>query len=409
MKIGKNTKIWHKEKSVFCNCKIGKNCVIHAPVWIGNNVVIGNDCKIQAFVFIPDGVEIGNNVFIGPHVCFTNDKNPPSGKWAKTIIKNNVSIGANATILPGLTIGQNAKIGAGAVVTKNVKDDLVVAGNPAKALLKFSKTKKQNMKKFGIIGLGFIYNRHLEAIEKNNGKIVVGCDIDESKKDKLPAGAKFVRNYKEIKDVDCVAILTPNFLHKEMAEFFAKKGITVLVEKPPVLNVKDLNELAKFKNIYAVLQLRYHPELIKWKENISRDQKHEVKMKILVRRDEWYFKTWKAEERKSGGILFNIGIHYFDALIFMFGKPLHVNTEYIEQKKAMGYIEFKNANVFWEISLEASMDNQKRIFTIDGKKLNLDQGFENLHSKVYEQLIYYKGMPIEDCRETIKLIQKLKG
>lgn len=408
MKIGKNTKIWHKEKSIFGNCKIGKSCTIHAPVWIGNDVVIGDNCKIQAFAFIPTGVEIGNNVFIGPHVCFTNDKNPPSGKWTKTIVKNNVSIGANATILPGLTIGQGAKIGAGAVVTKNVRAETIVVGNPAKVLLKFISYEKQKMKKFGVVGLGYIYNRHLEAIEENNGKIVVGCDIDESKKEKLPMGAEFVKDYRKIKDVDCVVILTPNHLHKEIAEYFAKQGITILIEKPPVLNIKDLDELVKFKNIYGVLQLRYHPELIKWEERIPRLPKCNVEMKIFVRRDEWYFKTWKAEERKSGGLLFNIGIHYFDALIFLFGFPYHVKTEYIEQKKAKGQIKFENAKVNWEILLNAPMDNQKRIFTIDGENLNLDQGFENLHSKVYEQLINHRGMSIEQCRETIKLIQRLK-
>lgn len=89
--------------------------------------------KIEPFAFIPDGVEIEDDVFIGPHVCFTNDKFPPShGKgWVKTLVKRGASIGAGAIILPGLTIGGKAKIGAGSVVTKDIPAGEVWYGNPA--------------------------------------------------------------------------------------------------------------------------------------------------------------------------------------------------------------------------------------------------------------------------------------
>ena len=92
---------------------------------------IGDKVKIQAFSFICDGVELEDNVFIGPHVCFTNDKHPPSSEWSKTLVKKGAKIGANSTILPGVTIGENAMIGAGSVVTKSVPDGEVWVGNPA--------------------------------------------------------------------------------------------------------------------------------------------------------------------------------------------------------------------------------------------------------------------------------------
>jgi len=131
-KIGKNTKIWH-----FVNlydCEIGDNCVIASFVEIGK-AKIGNNCRIEAYVFIPEGVTIEDDVFIGPHVCFINDKYPKSkGEWKlkKTIVKKGASIGANATILCGIKIGKNSLIGAGSVVTKDVPDDVLVVGNPAK-------------------------------------------------------------------------------------------------------------------------------------------------------------------------------------------------------------------------------------------------------------------------------------
>ena len=130
------TVIWHPEKSVILTDKIGANCVIHAPVWIGKDVEIGESCKIQAFAFIPTGVRLQKGVFIGPHVCFTNDKHPPSfGKhWSDTLVEEYAVIGANATILPGITIGYQARVGAGAVVTKDVPPNSVVVGNPAKIL-----------------------------------------------------------------------------------------------------------------------------------------------------------------------------------------------------------------------------------------------------------------------------------
>jgi len=131
-KIGKNTKIWH-----FVNlyeCEIGDNCVIGSFVEIGK-AKIGNNCRIEARAFIPEGVTIEDDVFVGPHVCFTNDKYPKAkGDWKlkKTVVKEGASIGANATILCGITIGKNSLIGAGSVVTNDVPDNVIVAGNPAR-------------------------------------------------------------------------------------------------------------------------------------------------------------------------------------------------------------------------------------------------------------------------------------
>lgn len=116
-------------------CKIGKGCRIAAYVEIQRGVKIGDRCKIEAFAFIPSGVTIEDEVFIGPHVCFTNDRVPKAvGEWemVPTVVRKGASIGANATVICGVTIGENALVGAGAVVTKDVPANAVVVGVPAR-------------------------------------------------------------------------------------------------------------------------------------------------------------------------------------------------------------------------------------------------------------------------------------
>jgi len=134
--IGEGTNIWHFVH-VRKGAKIGKNCNIGKGAYIDINVKIGDNCKLQNFATLYDGVTIGNDVFIGPHVCFTNDIFPRTSIWTddrlvKTLVKDGASIGANATIIAGVTIGNNAMVGAGSVVTKNVPDYALVVGNPAK-------------------------------------------------------------------------------------------------------------------------------------------------------------------------------------------------------------------------------------------------------------------------------------
>lgn len=133
-KIGQNTRVW-QYSVIFKDAQIGTDCNICAHTLIENDVKIGNNVTVKSGVYIWDGVTLENNVFVGPCVTFTNDKKPRSKQYpdafAKTIIAEGASIGANATILPGIKIGKNALVGAGAVVTKDVPDNAIVVGNPA--------------------------------------------------------------------------------------------------------------------------------------------------------------------------------------------------------------------------------------------------------------------------------------
>lgn len=144
--IGEDTSIWHFVH-IRKKAKIGKNCNIGKSVYIDTEVEIGDNCKIQNFATLYKGLKVGNNVFIGPHACFTNDVYPRAHIWnddkiTETIIKDGASIGANSTIIAGVTIGKYSMIAAGAVVTKDVPDNCLVVGNPAKIVGKVDKDGK---------------------------------------------------------------------------------------------------------------------------------------------------------------------------------------------------------------------------------------------------------------------------
>tara|TARA_Y100000741_G_scaffold251546_1_gene193495 strand:- start:129 stop:707 length:579 start_codon:yes stop_codon:yes gene_type:complete len=167
--VGNNTKIWHFTH-IQSNSKIGENCSLGQNVNISNNVIIGNNVKIQNNVSVYEGVELEDYVFCGPSMVFTNIKNPrsefpqnESSKFIKTLVKRSASIGANATIICGITIGSYSLIGAGAVVLKNVPDFALVVGNPGEVI-------------------GWVNERGERLAFKNDGKSECGRFFyDESK------------------------------------------------------------------------------------------------------------------------------------------------------------------------------------------------------------------------------------
>jgi len=254
-------------------------------------------------------------------------------------------------------------------------------------------------KKFSIIGRGFIYNQHAEAISKIGGEIV--DVVDESHGP--DAWKEMVKKTK----ADCIVILAPNCLHFEMAKFSAENGKMVLCEKPLALKSKDAKILFKYPNIFTVYQLRHHPFIKKLKSELKKDKNYQTEIDVSVHRDEDYWKSWKGMQERSGGIIFNLGIHYFDLLLYLFGNPTEISTEFLTYKKGEGKISGKNYSCKWRISAEAPKDAQCRLFKINGVNYDFSSSNENLHSCVYKDLLEGKGIIPEEALKSIELIEKI--
>lgn len=252
--------------------------------------------------------------------------------------------------------------------------------------------------KFSIIGTGAIMPKHKDAIESIGGEIIDIIDITHGEN----AWKEMIKNT----EANYIVILSPNYLHFEMALEAAKAGKIVICEKPLTINSQDAEKLFKYKNIFTFLQLRHHPDIKKLKSELDNNKNRQIKLYIGVHRDENYFKTWKGDPEKSGNILFNLGIHYFDLILYLFGEPEEIITENIEERRGKGMIKGKNYICDWEISANELRENQKRYFKIDGKNYDLIQK-ENLHRCVYREIINGKGIIPQEAVKSIKLVEEI--
>jgi UDP-N-acetyl-2-amino-2-deoxyglucuronate dehydrogenase len=202
-------------------------------------------------------------------------------------------------------------------------------------------------------------------------------------------------------------------------------GANAICEKPLVLNPWNLDALQELEGessarVFTILQLRVHPALIELKERLIKqqsEQKHEVVLTYITSRGLWYYYSWKGILEKSGGIATNIGVHFFDLLMWLFGDVQSSIIHLTEDKRMSGFFELKNANVKWFLSTdngdlpeETSKTGAStfRSITVDGKEIQFSKGFTNLHTRVYEETLNGNGFGIEDARPSITLVHKLR-
>ena len=295
------------------------------------------------------------------------------------------------------------------------------------------------MKHFALIGAaGYIAPRHMKAIKDTNNDLVVAMDTFDSvgiidshfpQADFFKEFERFERNVQLRKyqgqPLDFVSICSPNYLHDSHIRFALNNGIHAISEKPLVLNpwvLEGLESLEKEmgKNVYNILQLRVHPSIIALREKIlngPKDKVYDVDLTYLTSRGTWYYTTWKAEESKSGGIATNIGVHFFDMLSWIFGDLKRNDCHLYEVDKAAGYLEFERARVRWFLSINPEMLPQEaldkgmrtfRSIKIDGDEFEFSEGFTDLHTLVYRDILNSKGYRVSDAKTAIEIVFALR-
>ena len=296
-------------------------------------------------------------------------------------------------------------------------------------------------KNFALIGAaGFIAPRHLKAIHDTGNRLVAAIDPHDSVGilDRFFPEARFfveierfdrflekLRREHTEEQADYVVVCSPNYLHDAHVRLGLRIRANVICEKPMVINPWNLDQLAELgaefqREIRTVLQLRVHPSLIELKNRLESERnrtRRDVCLTYVTPRGRWYATSWKGSEEKSGGVAMNIGIHFFDMLMWLFG-PVDKSTVHLAKPDKMaGVLELEWAAVRWYLSLDAEDlppdhprgGNQAfRSITIDGEEIEFSTGFTDLHTKVYEETLAGRGFTIEDARPSIRLVHDIR-
>jgi len=287
-------------------------------------------------------------------------------------------------------------------------------------------------KNFGLIGIaGYIAIRHLRAIKDTGNQLLASLDKFDCvgildgyfpHSDFFVEFERFDRHFDKLKRtgtmIDYVSICSPNYLHDSHIRFALRHHADAICEKPIVLNpwnVDALQEIEKEtgRRIYTVLQLRLHPKIIELREKIKngpKDKVYNIDLTYITSRGNWYFISWKGDIQKSGGVATNIGIHFFDMLGWIFGNTTKNIVHVSEPNKAAGYLELENARVRWFLSIDyndlpASVKEEgKRTFRsieVDGEEIEFSEGFGELHTETYREILAGKGFGLADARQSV--------
>ncbi len=295
------------------------------------------------------------------------------------------------------------------------------------------------MKNFALIGAaGYIAPRHLQAIKETGNNLIATMDRFDSvgimdsyfpDTDFFVEVERFDRHLEKLKRkgtlLDYLSICTPNYLHDAHIRMGLRMGADAICEKPIVLNPWNIDALQEIeketgKKVYSILQLRLHPSIIALKKKIEegpKDKIYEVDLTYLTSRGHWYHTSWKGDENKSGGIATNIGVHFYDMLSWVFGKVKENVVHLHSYEKAAGYLEFEKARVRWFLSIdyntipEAVRQNGKRTYrsiTVEGEELEFSDGFTDLHTISYRDILGGGGFGLEESRQSIEIVHEIR-
>lgn len=290
-------------------------------------------------------------------------------------------------------------------------------------------------KKFAVIGSsGYIAPRHLKAINETGNEVVSATDLtpNNNLKDIFPTAKFFdefsdfdkdVQDLADKNDVDFVVICSPNYLHFEHIKWALEKNISVICEKPLALSINELDELKLLEensqaSVYSILQLRFHNAIDEMKKSINNFEFHEKvegELTYITPRDKSYLETWKGNEKYTGGIATNIGIHFFDMLHYLYGNMLSNNVYFRDSFTVSGFTEYENANIRWFLSIKDTFipkdhnEHSYRVININNEELDFSTGFEDLHTLSYKEILNGNGFGIDQNRTAIDIVEKIRS
>ena len=294
---------------------------------------------------------------------------------------------------------------------------------------------------FALIGVaGYIAPRHMKAIKESGNDLVAALDPMDSvgiidsyfpNADFFIEPERFDRHLGKLKrsgnkKVDYVSICSPNYLHDAHIRMALRSGAHAICEKPLVLNpwnLEGLKELEKESNkrIYNILQLRHHKSIIDLKRKIDglpKDKIHDIDLTYITSRGKWYHYSWKGNISKSGGVVTNIGIHFFDMLGWIFGNMKSNTLHLLTANKASGLLQLENANIRWYLSIdkndlpiEATSNDLStyRSISVDGDDFEFSGGFTDLHTESYKSILEGKGFGLDDARNSIEIAHLIRN
>ena len=278
---------------------------------------------------------------------------------------------------------------------------------------------------FVLIGAaGYVAPRHMAAIKSVGGDLIAALDPHDSVGvlDSYFPNCRYFSEFERFDRfcelyrhgegrIDFVSVCSPNYLHDAHCRFGLRIGADVICEKPLVLHARNLAQLEQAeqetgRRIWNVLQIREHTEIVSRIEEFKTGF-HQVEIEYVTPRGSWYAHSWKGDEKKSGGIVANIGIHLLDAATFLFGPVTKIDSVTANEESVMGHIHLERAWVRFRLSISHG-NSARRVFQIDGEMIDLGGQFSELHNAVYQKSVSGLGYGIRDTWAAIELVEKIR-
>jgi UDP-N-acetyl-2-amino-2-deoxyglucuronate dehydrogenase len=297
------------------------------------------------------------------------------------------------------------------------------------------------VKNFAITGVaGFVAPRHLEAIRATGNRVVAALDphdavgiLDQyafdirffTEAERFDRHLEKLRRGPEANRVDYLTVCSPNYLHDAHIRMALRVGADAICEKPLVITPWNLDalqelELETGRRISTILQLRLHPALQALREKITGakpSRRHQVGLRYITARGGWYQSSWKGTLERSGGLATNIGIHFFDLLLWLFGPFVQSTVITRSVWKIAGNLELQHADIKWFLSVdpadlpfEPAPGNRAtfRSLEVDGDEIEFSDGFAGLHTRSYEEILEGRGFTTTDARPSIELAYRIR-